>query len=996
MITDPFLTEISRHIWDSKYRFRDGDRVHDQTVDDTWQRIARTLAGVEKGDWARWEKHFYEVLRDFRFLPGGRIQAGAGTGRRVTLFNCFVMGTIEDSMDGIFDGLKEGALTMQQGGGVGYDFSTLRPSGSQAKSVGSVASGPVSFMQIWDAMCGTLLSTGARRGAMMATLRCDHPDIEAFIDAKRDSHALRRFNLSVLVTDAFMEAVHGDQDWALVFPVEKGTPAGTESVLRTWPGRSEPVRCHVHQHVRARELWDKLMRATYEYAEPGVLFIDRINQFNNLWYREHISATNPCVTADTWVHTAEGPRQVKELCRRPFEALVNGRMHRSSPRGFFSTGDKPVLRLRTREGFSLRLTSDHPVLRVTRLTRLSRQTEWTKAGDLRAGDRVVLHDHRAMGHWPGQYGENEGYLNGLLIGDGTFGEGQAQLRVWPSAALANADVPPAGALAVMKAVEEITADMPHRSDFSGWRTGGGGAYRFLKLAPLTRFAETLDVRHGNKTVTPAIERCSSDFYRGFLRGLFDTDGSVQGSQSKGASVRLAQSDATMIESVQRMLLRLGIASVIYRNRRAVGPRLLPDGRGGKRAYECRADHELVIAGENSSVFHELIGFVDSQKQSRLSASLKGYMGSPARDARSSCPNKRSLNRERFVATIESVEPDGVEKVFDVQIPGINAFDAGGFYVHNCGEIPLPPYGACDLGSINLTAFVLDPLTGQARLDLDEIRKTAAIATRLMDNVIDTSLFPLEKQAAQAQGARRIGLGLTGLADTLIMLGLHYADDAARNLAARVMQAICHTAYRTSVGLAEEKGAFPFFDREKFQQGKFIQSLPHDIQDGIARFGLRNSHLTAIAPTGTISLLANNISSGLEPVYEFNYVRRVLELDGRYTEHRLTDYALRLWHERRGDEKLPAAFVDTRSLAPAMHLGMQAALQPYIDNSISKTINVPRDYRFDDFKEIYERAYDMGLKGCTTFRPNPVTGEVLRGGSDSETAPLCCSVEREAD
>jgi ribonucleoside-diphosphate reductase alpha chain len=292
--------------------------------------------------------------------------------------------------------------------------------------------------------------------------------------------------------------------------------------------------------------------------------------------------------------------------------------------------------------------------------------------------------------------------------------------------------------------------------------------------------------------------------------------------------------------------------------------------------------------------------------------------------------------------------------------------------------------------------VHDPFTAQAYLDLDEIRKTAAIATRMMDNVIDASLFPLDKQAAQAQGTRRIGLGLTGLADTLIMLGLHYGDDAARDLAARVMQAICHTAYRTSVGLAEEKGHFPFFNREKFLQGKFIQSLPHDIQDGIARFGLRNSHLTAIAPTGTISLLANNVSSGLEPVYEFNHVRRVLELDGSYTEHNLTDYALRLWQEQRGDVTLPAAFVDAHSLAPADHIGMQAVLQPYVDNSISKTINVPSDYGFDDFKQIYEWAYDMGLKGCTTFRPNPVTGEVLRGKADSEAGPHCCTVEREAD
>jgi len=604
MADDPFITEISRHIWDSKYRFREGDLVHDRNIDDTWRRIARTLAGVEKRDRNEWERRFHEALRNFKFLPGGRIQAGAGTGRRVTLFNCFVMGTIEDSMNGIFDGLKEGALTMQQGGGVGYDFSTLRPQGTEAKSVGAVASGPVSFMQIWDAMCATLLSTGARRGAMMATLRCDHPDVEAFIDAKHDSRVLRHFNLSVLVTDAFMEAVLRDQDWALVFPADDGG-AETDTLMRQWSARLDPVRCRVYRRVRARALWDKLMRATYEYAEPGVLFIDRINEFNNLRYRELISATNPC-----------------------------------------------------------------------------------------------------------------------------------------------------------------------------------------------------------------------------------------------------------------------------------------------------------------------------------------------------------------------------------------------------GEIPLPPYGACDLGSINLTPFVRDPFSREARLDLDGVQETAAIATRMMDNVIDVSQFPLDRQAAQARGSRRIGLGLTGLADTLAMLGLHYAEEPARQLAARIMELICHTAYRTSVELAREKGTFPFLDRERYLQGKFIRGLPRDLQGDIARHGLRNSHLTAIAPTGTISLLANNISSGLEPMYEYSYSRRVLEIDGTYTEHELTDYAVRLWRERRGNEKLPAAFVDTRSLAPAAHLGMQAALQPFVDNSISKTINVPREYGFEDFKEIYERAYHLGLKGCTTFRPNPVTGELLRG--EGETAPHCCNVEREAD
>jgi len=607
MTDDPFVTEISRHIWDSKYRYRDGDTVHDRTVDDTWRRIARALAGVEREHSSRWEAIFYETLKNFKFLPGGRIQAGAGTTRRVTLFNCFVMNVIEDSMDGIFDGLKEGALTMQQGGGVGYDFSTLRPKGAPARGVGTVASGPVSFMKIWDAMCATLLSTGARRGAMMATLRSDHPDIEEFIDAKRDSQVLRHFNLSVLVTQAFMDAVRQDGAWALVFPVDSGDSAEGETVMRAWSGNNEPVRCRIHGKIRARSLWDRLMRATYDYAEPGVLFIDRINEFNNLWYREQISATNPC-----------------------------------------------------------------------------------------------------------------------------------------------------------------------------------------------------------------------------------------------------------------------------------------------------------------------------------------------------------------------------------------------------GEIPLPPYGACDLGSINLTAFVRDPFSDKAQLDLDGIHQTAEIATRMMDNVIDASLFPLATQAAQARGSRRIGLGVTGLADTLVMLGLHYGEKPAQELAARAMQRICHAAYRASIALAKEKGVFPYFEKEKYLQGKFIRTLPPDIREDIAQHGLRNSHLTAIAPTGTISLLANNISSGLEPVYEFSHKRRVLELDGNYSEHDLTDFALRLWRQRRGSEKPTRAFVDISALSPSAHLGMQAALQPFVDNSISKTINVPRHYRFDDFKEIYRQADHMGLKGCTTFRPNPVTGEVLRGEKNGDLAPHCCHVEREAD
>ena len=599
-------SDISRHVWQTKYRFADRG-MHENGLADTWRRISRALAAVEPKDAAIWADRFFNILQDFKFLPGGRIQAGAGPARKVTLFNCFVMGRIDDSIPGIFRALQEGAVTMQQGGGIGIDFSTLRPRDTRAKGAGSIASGPVSFMQVWDAMCGTILSTGTRRGAMMATLRCDHPDIGEFVAAKQQAGRLRRFNLSVQVTDAFMTAVRSDADWPLVFPAAAFEGEG-ETVVREWPGSAGPVFCRVVRRVRARQLWDLILRSTYDYAEPGVLFIDRINQLNNLWYREQISATNPC-----------------------------------------------------------------------------------------------------------------------------------------------------------------------------------------------------------------------------------------------------------------------------------------------------------------------------------------------------------------------------------------------------GEVPLPPYGACDLGSLNLTRFVLSPFTPEARIDFGGLAETAQIAIRLLDNVIDASLFPFPQQAENAHGSRRIGLGITGLADALVMLGLTYGDGRSLAVAADVMRHICHTAYRVSINLAQEKAGFPYFERDKYLQGVFIRSLPDDIKNGIATHGIRNSHLIAIAPTGTISLLAGNVSSGLEPIFAASYVRKVLAEDGMPKEFVLTDYALALWRATTGaPTPAPDGFVTTADLSVSTHLAMQAALQPFVDNSISKTINVPENYPFDDFKRIYDLAYDMRLKGCTTFRPNPVTGVVLSEEAAGVEAPHCCVLEREAD
>jgi ribonucleoside-diphosphate reductase alpha chain len=921
-----------------KYRLKapDGAAV-DKTIEDSWRRIAAALAEPE-ADREHWAQRFYRILEGFKFLPAGRVVAGAGSGRNVTLFNCFVMGAIGDDMASIFSHLKEAALTMQQGGGIGYDFSTLRPKGAPVKGVGADASGPLSFMDVWDAMCRTIMSAGYRRGAMMATLRCDHPDIEAFIEAKHEPGRLRMFNLSVLVTDDFMQAVKEGAPWELRF---NGT---------------------TYKVLPARELWDKIMRATYAYAEPGVIFIDRINKRNNLHYCETISATNPCVTADTWVQTADGPRQVAELLGEQFIALIDGRPFASAPRGFFFTGRKPVLKLTTREGYALRLTADHPVLVASEIGRIGMATAWRKAGEIKSDDRVLLNNHRMAASWSGRLGEEEGYLLGLLVGDGTLKNDKAVLSVWRRREAVN-DGGTQGVDGVMSAALMAARRLPHRADFTGWiPVPGRDEYR-LSLGAVKKLALAVGMTPGNKAITPPIERESSAFSVGFLRGLFDADGTVLGSQEKGASIRLAQSDLARLEAAQRMLLRLGIASTIYRERRPAGPRLLPDGKGGKRPYESKADHELVIANDNIGVFAARIGFADTEKQARLAAIAAAY--------------RRTPNREHFIAEVASIEPDGEADVFDVQVPGANAFDANGIHVHNCGEQPLPPYGACLLGSINLAALVKDPFTPQARLDMEELARLVPDAVRLLDNTIDVSRFPLDEQLHEAKAKRRIGLGVTGLADALIECGVRYGSAEAVSLTESWMRAIRRAAYLASTELAREKGPFPLLDRDAYLAGESVMELERDLRDAIAAHGIRNALLTSVAPTGTISIFADNVSSGLEPVFSFNYTRNVLMPDGRRKEEDVADHAYRLFRRQRGEgAPLPDYFVDAQSLAPADHLVMQAAVQKYVDSSISKTINIPVDFPFERFKDVYLRAYELGCKGCTTYRPNEVTGSVL--------------------
>jgi ribonucleoside-diphosphate reductase alpha chain len=1013
--------EASLDIWDKKYRLtaKDGTPI-DKSMDDTYSRVARALADVEKEDLRdEWYERFLWALRRGA-IPAGRVTSNAGALEHkpaTSTINCTVSGTIHDSMDNILKKVHEAGLTLKSGAGIGYCFSTLRPRGAYVSGAGAYTSGPLSFMDIFDKMCFTVSSAGGRRGAQMGTFDVGHPDAMEFIRAKRESGRLRQFNLSLLVTDEFISAVREDRDWRLAFPIahkeyETEKPDLTDAskfLWREWEihegyvvNDEGLVACKIYKTLPARRVWDLIMTSTYDFAEPGFILIDRVNEMNNNWWCENIRATNPCVTADTWVQTGAGPRQVQELMGASFHARVDGQDHATDTRGFFLTARKPVVRLATTEGYTLRLTADHRLRRVAKMTRWSRDSAWCAAGNLRPGDQVILNDHRTGSNWHGSHTQDEGYLIGLLIGDGMLSADKAVLSVWEMANAANDNgASQSGVQGIMNAALRAALLLPHRVDFAGWHPIPGRHEYRMQLVGLRSLAHELGLRAGQKTITAQIERASSEFYRGLLRGLFDTDGSVQGTHAKGISVRLAQSDLALLQAVQRMLLRLGIASTIYTERRPAGSTVLPDGRGGHAVYPTQAQHELVVSGENISRFSECVSFEDTDKRTRLDIALAKY--------------RRALNRERFTATVASVTEDGVEDVYDVQIPGINTFDANGLHAHNCGEQALPEYGACLLGSVNLTKFVHHPFSEFAEFDWAEYREVVKVFTRLLDNVVEINGLPLAQQRVEIVRKRRHGMGYLGLGSTITLLGMKYGSPESVKFTEDVSREMAVAGWEAALELAREKGPAPIMNEEFVVTKEMLRKRPDMASDGwkpgariagrllhakysrymqriaevapklvheLAEVGARFTHHTSIAPTGTISLsLANNASNGIEPSFAHHYFRNVIR-DGKKSKEKIDVCSFELLAYRElvnpkakpasenPAEKLPDYFIAADDVTPNEHVDIQAAAQKWVDSSISKTANVPTDFPYERFKDIYMYAYEQGLKGCTTFRFNP--------------------------
>jgi len=926
-------------VLERRYLRKDGEGQVVESPEELFRRVARHIASAEEiydsqADIRSWEEKFYRIMANLEFLPNSPTLMNAGR-ELGQLSACFVL-PVEDSMESIFDAVKNTALIHKSGGGTGFSFSRLRPEKDRVGSTGGVASGPVSFMRAFDTATDVIKQGGMRRGANMAILNVDHPDIMRFITCKENHDVLNNFNISVAVTEPFMKAVEQGADYALINPRTK----------------------EVAGRLNAREVFDKMVDMAWRNGDPGLVFLDRINRDNPTPHLGSIESTNPCVSADTWIMTTAGPTLVKEVIGRKFVAVVEGRAVQSSERGFFRTGVKRVYRMKTREGFELRATDDHPVMVAKEMTRYRTEMQWVKVVDLAPGDRVIVNDQRDFETWDGEHAEDEGYLIGLLLGDGTIKDDKAILSSWGEGE---------GAKAVRAQAFAVAQSLPHREDFKGWSAIRGRTEYRLSVGHVRRLAEKLGLNPGKKTITRELERTSSAFYRGLLRGLFDADGSVQGSQAKGISVRLPQSDLDMLKSVQRMLLRCGIFSRIYQN--LSGASRLRDGKGGTKWY--KPQHELVISKENLGRFLSKIGFTDAEKSRKLEQAINCY--------------KRRMNRERFVATVTEVVPEGEEDVYDVQIPGINAFDANGLYVHNCGEQPLLPYESCNLGSINLSRMIGEE-DGPPAIDWEKLALVVKIAVRFLDNVIDVNKFPLPRIEEMTKSTRKIGLGVMGFADMLIRLRIPYDSEEALKTGKSIMEFIEKEATAASVDLARERGVFPAFGGSIYDKRRAPR--------------VRNATRTTIAPTGTLSIIAG-CSSGIEPLFALSYFRHILDGDKLVEMNPLfeevakkegifSDELMKALAEKgkvRGTEGIPEwvqqVFVTAHDISPEWHIRMQAAFQRHTNNAVSKTINFPHDATREDVVRAYMLAYKEGCKGITIYRDRSREAQVLAIGRDEK-------------
>jgi len=906
-------------------------------------RVARGIAAVETDPAKReeWEREFRWLLDGWKFVPGGRILTAAGTEQQLTYFNCFVIPSPRDSRRGIVETLSQMMEIMSRGGGVGINLSSLRPQHAYVKGVNGRSSGSVSWGGLYSFVTGLIEQGGSRRGALMLILNVWHPDVFHFINSKREAGKITNANISVGLTDAFMEAVEKDADWDLVFPDPQAPDYDQEwdGDIERWRNAGKPV--NVFKTVRARELWNQLIESAWASAEPGLWFIDRSNKMSNSHYFSRLISTNPCVTGDTRIYTGDGLVRARDLYRseQPVEAVIDGRFGRmatTSPASHvFRTGTKPVFRLQTREGYYVRATADH---------RIMTERGWVELQELRPGD--TIHILNRKGGFGGAGSLELGRTLGWLVGDGTIKQDRAVLSFFGAE---KRELAPLFADHVNTLVEGTT---PTRRSYSvGVIEVAGRDEARVQSERLLKVAARYGLTEHKHRVPEAVFWGTEEMQRGFLQALFTADGGFQDGGEKGASIRLAANSIELLEGVQQLLLNFGIASRMYRERRPMQSRALPDGRGGLQAYDCEAQHELAITKQNMVRFADELGFLMAYKQ----AGLVDYI----------TRGKRGPYAEHFEATVASVTADGVEDVFDLTEPFTHSYVGNGITLHNCGEQPLPAFGICNLGAINLGRFV-----NNKQVEWDELRHAVRAGVRFLDNVIDATPYFYEENQQQQQSERRVGLGIMGLAEMLVRLEIRYGSDESLKFIDKLGEVIASEAYFASADYAMEKGSFPKFDAEQLLQSGYMQGMPEPVREAVRAKGLRNVTLLTVAPTGTTGTLVNT-STGVEPYFSWSFFRK-----SRLGVHEEKVAVVEEWQQANPGKPLPDFFVNAMELTPVEHVNVQAALQRWVDSAISKTCNVPSEYTVDQTRELYEYMYRLGCKGGTIYRDGSRDEQVL--------------------
>ncbi len=978
------LTDNARQVLMRRYVRRGDDGKPAETVEEMFWRVAYHVARVEEqwdADVQKRTVEYYHLLSSKKFFPNSPTFTGAGTPLG-QLAACFVLPITDDmgrDSAGIFQTLRDAALIQQTGGGNGFSFSRLRPMGALVQTSAGQATGPVGFLRVYDHAFGEIAQGGTRRGANMAVLRVDHPDVEEFISSKTNENQITNFNISVGITDAFMRAVKEDGEWELRFPDIADMKAHKFSGTLE-QAEKQGVKIRSYKKVKARELFNKIVKQAHHNGEPGVLFLDAANRGNPVPHLYPLEATNPCITGDTLIYTDKGLRRADELAAEGLEinVVTDARFGADTflpATHVFQTGTKPVHRLMTREGYELRLTEDHRVMT---------SHGWVEAHHLQPGDRIHILNRKGGFGTVGTL--EEGRVLGWLVGDGTVNVVRAVLSFFGDE---KQELAPAFAEMVTNLVEKPTQ---RRSYPVGIIQIDERAEARIASDRLRVWAAQYGITEQQKHLVPsAVFAGSEAIQRGFLQALFTADGQVSDGGEKGCSVRLSASHLSLLKDVQRLLLNFGIASRIYENRRLAGYRPMPDGKGGTKEYFHQPQHDLAISKSSLIRFANEIGFLTEAKQSKLANYLSRMVRGPY--------------EESFLATVFTVEPDGVEPVYDLHQPDTHSFVANGLVVHNCGEQWLGPYENCCLGSINLN----EHCGPDGNVDWELLRQSVVLATRFLDDVVEANAYvPAVPQLAQAaHRARRIGLGIMGLADLMYHVGVRYGSKEGQEFGAQVMEFVRYHAMKTSIELAQERGAFPAIEGSIYDKDNMTWTPPQSlvsyekdwgmpevhwdgIVDGIKTHGIRNAAQTTVAPTGTIATVAGCEGYGCEPVFALAYIRHVndngKDLKLTYASPRF-DEALRklgLGEEKRQEiveqvmrqgtcqniEDIPQeirdTFVVSGDITAEEHVLMQGALQAFVDNSLSKTVNFPETATEDDVAKAYMLAWELGCKGITVY------------------------------